>query len=279
MITRARRMPVTRLLLVTLIALVLALYAFPYAYLVLTSVKPAIEAVAIPPTVLPSRLDSGNYERILSDPAITGSFGNSIVIATMSTALALLLAIPAAYGVTRFGTRLGQVFTIGVLLTRMVPYVSIGIPFVAIMRSLNLSDTHLAVALAHTTINLPLAIWLMASFFEGLPAELEEAARVDGCTRLGALVRVILPLAAGGIAVTAIFAFLASWSEFLFALLLTSVDAKTAPVVVAQFKSQFSIDWGTMTALSTLYSLPVVVLALILQRRIVAGLTLGAVKG
>jgi multiple sugar transport system permease protein len=277
--TARRTIPATKILLALLIALVLALYVFPYAYLLLTSVKPPIETIAIPPRVLPTRLDFTNYERIFGDAIVLRSFGNSVVIAAMSTVISLVLAVPAAYGISRFVTGFGRAFIVGVLITRMVPYVSVAIPFFAIMRTLGLSDTHLGVAFAHTTVNLPLAIWLMASFFEGMPPELEEAARVDGASRIGALVRVILPLVAGGVAVTAIFAFLASWNEFLFALLLTSVEAKTVPVVIAEFKSQYGLEWGVMTALASLYSLPVVVLALFLQKRIVAGLTLGAVKG
>jgi multiple sugar transport system permease protein len=147
------------------------------------------------------------------------------------------------------------------------------------MAFLRLTDTSLGLALAQTTISLPLSIWLMASFFEAIPNELDEAAKVDGCTRLGALWRVILPLTAGGLAVTAIFAFLASWNEFLFALLLTSVRAQTTPIVIANFQTQFGLDWGSMTALAIVYSLPVILLTFILQRYIVAGLTLGAVKG
>jgi multiple sugar transport system permease protein len=147
------------------------------------------------------------------------------------------------------------------------------------MSTLHLNDTPTGLALAHTTISLPLSIWLMASFFEAVPHELEEAAKVDGCSRLSALRRVVLPVVSGGIAVTAMFAFLASWNEFLFALLLTAVRAQTTPIVIANFQTQFGLQWGSMTALAALYSIPVVLLTIVLQRRIVAGLTLGAVKG
>jgi multiple sugar transport system permease protein len=119
----------------------------------------------------------------------------------------------------------------------------------------------------------------MASFFEAVPGDLEEAARVDGCSRIGALWRVVLPVTRGGVAVAAIFAFLASWNDFIFALLLTSVRAVTTPLEIANFQSQFGLDWGSMTSLAVLYSIPVILLTLILQRHIVAGLTLGAVKG
>ena len=133
--------------------------------------------------------------------------------------------------------------------------------------------------MAQTTISLPLSIWLMASFFEAVPPELEEAALVDGCGRLRALRQVILPVVTGGVAVTALFAFLASWNEFLFALLLTATRAGTVPIAIANFQTEYGLQWGSMTALSTLYSIPVVLLALFLQRHIVSGLTLGAVKG
>ncbi len=143
-----------------------------------------------------------------------------------------------------------------------------------------LADTPIALSIAHTTISLPLSIWLMSSFFEAVPRDLEEAATVDGCSRLGALWRVVIPVVSGGIAVTAIFAFLASWNEFLFALLMTAIRSQTTPVVIANFQTQFGLDWGgSMTALAAVYSIPVILLTLLLQRKIVAGMTLGAVKG
>jgi multiple sugar transport system permease protein len=266
-------------LLAALLVVVVAIYVFPYLYLVLTSLKPPIETIAIPPTIFPSEIRFTNYERIFDDHIIQRSFLNSMLVALASTTLSLVLAVPAAYAISRFQFGIGKLFVVAVLITRMVPYVSIGIPLFGMVRTLGWSDTHLALALAHTVVTLPLATWLMASFFEGMPTELEEAARVDGCTRIGALVRVILPIVAGGVAVTAIFAFLASWNEFLFALLLTSVQAKTAPVVIAEFRTQYGLEWGTMTALGVLYSLPVILVALILQRRIIGGLSMGAVKG
>ena len=165
------------------------------------------------------------------------------------------------------------------LVTRMVPPVAIGIPLVAIMTGIGLRDTPTGTALAHTAISLPLAIWLLTSFFEAIPVELEEAAMVDGANRMRILLSVIVPVVSGGIAVAAIFAFLASWNEFLFALLLTAIRAQTTPIVIANFQTQFGLQWGSMTALAMLYSIPVVAITFLLQKRIVGGLTLGAVKG
>jgi multiple sugar transport system permease protein len=259
--------------------LVVLVYAFPFVYLVLTSLKPPTDAIAVPPTVLPRRFSLENYVDVLHRDGLMASFINSVTTATITTVLSMALAIPAAWGITRYRTRAGRVLLVGSLLVRMIPAVAVGVPLVGIMGSLRLSDTPLGLALAQTTVAMPLAIWLLASFFEAVPREIEEAALVDGCSRPRALLSVILPVVSGGAAVAAIFAFLASWNEFLFALLLTSLRAQTTPLAIANLQTQFGLDWGPMTALATLYSLPAVVLTLLLQRRIVAGLSLGAVKG
>jgi len=268
-----------RILLWAVLALALVLYGFPFLYLILTSFKTPLEAIAVPPSVMPSVWTLENYVSALTREGVDAALINSVVTALVSTALSLVLAVPAAYAITRFRTPSGRVFILAALVTRMVPTIAVGAPLVAVMRNLGLSDTSFGLALAHTTISLPLSIWLMTSFFEAVPDELSEAAQVDGCNRLQSMLRVVLPVVSGGLAVTAIFAFLASWNEFLFSLLLTSVRAQTTPVVIANFQSQFGLDWGGMTALAAIYSVPVIVLTLFLQRHIVAGLTMGAVKG
>jgi multiple sugar transport system permease protein len=275
----AKRRNATRSLLWLLLIAIVLLYACPFLYLILTSFKNPTEAISVPPAIFPHHWTLTNFNAALTAPGVPSALLHSLEAALISTVLSLALAVPAAYGVTRYGTIPGQVFIIGALVARMVPPVALGVPFIGIMHTLRLDDSPLGLALAHTTISLPLSIWLMSSFLDAVPIELEEAARVDGASRLGALARVVVPVAAGGIAVTAIFAFLASWNEFLFALLLTAVHAVTMPVVIANFQTQYGLQWGTMTALATVYSVPVVLLSLVLQRRIVAGLTLGAVKG
>jgi multiple sugar transport system permease protein len=269
----------TRTLLWALLIAVLILYGFPFIYLLLTSFKPHAEAISIPPAIFPKNWTLDNYADALNTTGVIPSFLNSIQTAVLSTVLSLVLAIPAAYGVTRYKTRTGRIFILFALVTRMVPPVAIAIPMTAMLSTIGLSDTPTGLAIAHTTISLPLSIWLMVSFFDAVPDELEEAARVDGCSRLGALWRVVVPIVSGGIAVTAIFAFLTSWNEFLFALLLTSFRAQTTPIVIDNFQTQFNLDWGPMTALAAMYSIPVILLTLLLQRQLVAGLTLGAVKG
>lgn len=269
----------SRVLLWITLAVVLVLYGFPFIYLLLTSFKTPLDAIAVPASVLPSQWTLENYVTALAKDGVAPAIINSVVTAVLSTVFSLVLAVPAAYAITRYRTPSGRVFVLAALVTRMVPTIAVGVPLVETMRTLGLSDTSLGLAIAHTTISLPLSIWLMSSFFESVPDELEEAAKVDGASRLGALWRVVLPVVSGGLAVTAIFAFLASWNEFLFSLLLTSVRAQTTPIVIANFQTQFGLDWGGMTALAAVYSIPVILLTLALQRHIVAGLTLGAVKG
>lgn len=269
----------SRALLWLILVAVVVLYGFPFVYMLFTSFKTPLETISVPPKLLPSTWTVDNYIAALSRDGVLASFVNSIITAVLSTLISLVLAIPAAYAVTRFRTRTGRIFIVLALVARMVPPIVIGVPMIAIFRTLGISDTSLALAIAHTTISLPLSIWLMSSFFEAVPVELEEAAKIDGNSRLGALWRVVIPVTSGGVAVTAIFAFLASWNEFLFALLLTAVRSQTTPIVIANFQTQFGLDWGSMTALAVLYSIPVILLTLLLQRHIVAGLTLGAVKG
>lgn len=259
--------------------LIVGAFVLPYAHLLLTSFKPPTEVLAIPPTFIPSRFELTNYVSALSDPGITRSFVNSLLVAVGGTALTLVLAIPAAYAAAFYGTKLGKAFLMIALIVRMLPPVALAIPIFQAFRQLRLIDTQLGLMLAQTVISLPLVIWLLAAFFESIPQALEEAALIDGCNRLTAMLRVTLPVAGGGIAVAAIFAFLSSWNEFLFALMLTSVNAVTVPLTIANFKSQFGLDWGSMTAMAVMYSLPVIAVTLALQRRIVAGMTFGAVKG
>ena len=269
----------TRVLLWIVLIAIVVLYGFPFLYMLLTSLKTPVETIAVPAQVFPSTWTLENYVSALTRDGVLASFINSVVTAVLSTLISLVLAVPAAYAITRYRTRLGRVFILVALITRMVPAIVVGAPMIGIFRSLGISDTSFALAIADTTISLPLSIWLMASFFEAVPDELEEAAKIDGASRLGALWRVVIPVTSGGIAVTAIFAFLASWNDFLFALLLTAVRAQTTPIVIANLQTQFGLDWGTMTALAVLYSIPVILLTFVLQRHIVAGLTLGAVKG
>ena len=265
---------------INVVALLLVLtYALPYVYLVSTSLKPPADVQQIPPSFFPDRVSLENFRTAISTAGLPKAFLNSAIVAVLTTVLTLLIAVPAAYVSTLYRRRITILFLLFALVTRMVPAVSLGVPLFQIMKSLRLLDTSLGLVLAHTSSAVPLALLLMAAFFEGVPRDLEEAARIDGCTRFQAFVRIILPVMRGGMAITALFSFIASWNEFLFALLLTSQNGKTAPIVIAEFNSVYGLAWGPMTAAAVLYSLPVIFVTLLLQKQIIGGLTFGAVKG
>lgn len=262
------------------VALLLVLsYALPYLYLVSTALKPAADVQQIPPSFFPQRMSLENFTSVIGTVGLPEAFLNSAIVAVLTTLLSLLIAVPAAYVSALYRRRITMLFMLFALVTRMVPAVSLGVPLFQIMKTLGLLDTTIGLVLAHTSTAVPLAMLLMAAFFDGVPKELEEAARVDGCTRFGAFWYIVLPVMPSGIAITALFSFIASWNEFLYALLLTSESSKTAPIVIAEFNSVYGLAWGPMTAAAVLYSLPVILVTLVLQKQIVGGLTFGAVKG
>ena len=254
-------------------------YALPYVYLVMTSLKPPGDVQQIPPSFFPNHLSFDNFKTVLSTPSIPAAFASSAKVAVLTTLLTLVLSVPAAYVATQYRRGITIAFLLFALITRMVPAVSLGVPLFILLKNLGLLDTTLGLVLAHTANAVPLALLLMAAFFEGVPKELEEAARMDGCSRFEAFAKIILPVMRGGIAITALFSFIASWNEFLFALLLTSENTKTAPIVIAEYNSVYGLAWGPMTASAVLYSLPVILVTLLLQKQIIGGLTFGAVKG
>ncbi|RBW70782.1 carbohydrate ABC transporter permease [Bacillus taeanensis] len=254
------------------------LFLGPYIYLLLTSLKPSSEAVSVPPTIWPSEFSLENYVGMFEYLPIGKYFLNSLTSATISMVLSVFLGALAAYGLSRFTSKLGNVFLLFTLAIRMVPMISIAIPMYMIIQDMGLIDTKLALILVYTSINVPFAIWMMIGFFDGIPKEFDEAARVDGCSRLGAFLRIILPVSLPGLATTAIFTFMLAWNDFLFALLLTSTNSKTATVGISEFLTAYNLDLGPMTAAAISFSLPVMVFSFLVQRYIVSGMTLGAVK-
>ena len=220
------------------------------------------------------------------DAFFVRSFGQyiitSAVAAVISTACAMLLGTLAAYGLARFRLRgkLDRRLSMWILSTRMFPPILSAIPLFLMMRDLYLLDTVASLVIVYTAMNLPFVVWMMRGFFQELPREMEEAAMVDGDTRLGALRRVVLPLVAPGLAATAVFCLIISWNEFLFALLLSQTDnSMTLPVGIAGRVTQYKIEWGAMSAAGVVAMIPILVFALAVQRYLVRGLSLGAIKG
>jgi multiple sugar transport system permease protein len=207
-------------------------------------------------------------------------FLNSVILATASTITALALGVPAAYALARFDWRGRDALSNWILSTRMLPPIVTIVPLFLMLRSLGLINSLAGLALVYTGFNLPFVVWMMRGFFQEIPKEIEEAALLDGETRVGALWRIVLPLVRPGLAATAVFCLIVAWNEFLFALILTQTQAAmTLPVGIASRVTQYEIKWGAMSAAGVVAMLPVLVFAAAVQKYLVRGLSLGAVKG
>jgi ABC-type glycerol-3-phosphate transport system permease component len=206
-------------------------------------------------------------------------FVNSAIVSAGAVVLSLVVGVSAGYAFSRYRFTGSRHLFLSLLVMRMLPPVAILVPMYVLFRRVGLLDTHLALVLAYTTFNLPLVVWIMRSFFEDLPRELEESAQIDGCTRFGAFWRVILPLARPGLATATIFSLILAWNDFLFAAVLTGHRSQTLPVMMAGYTTDSGIDWGNMTASAVIIILPTLLFALFAQKHLAAGLSAGAVKG
>ncbi len=256
------------------------LLLLPILWIFATSLKPTSEIFAIPPQLLPQAPTLEHFQDVLADGGLLQMFGNSLFVGACATAISLVLGIPAAFGFARFRYRMSGVLLGAALVTRMFPPVALALPFFLQFRELGLINTTTGLVIAYIPIVLPLVIWMLEGFFREFPEELLEAARLDGLGTLRALLQIVVPLTRPAIAVAGLFGFLAAWNEFVIALSLTRTpEAQTMPVGIASYITQFQTVWGAMTAASVLYLLPVLVVTLVAQRGIIAGLMSGATKG
>jgi len=250
----------------------------PVTWMGLTSIKPdSLVAVSPPVWVFPPTL--GNYASLVGSPDFQRYLVNTLVVASVTSVLAATIGFLSAYSFTRFSFRGSTFLPLLYLVVRMVPRITLVLPLYVIFTQLHMLNTRAALIVSYTTFALPFGIWMMIGFLQELPIDLEEAAAVDGCNRWQVLQKVVVPLAAPGIATTAIFAFLLGWNEFLFSLILAGPDSRTLPVLIASFDTDRGVLWGQFSAAAVLIMLPVAAVALALQRHIVSGLTMGAVKG
>lgn len=271
----------SRLLTITIYALVilaLVVSLFPIFWFFLTSIKPRDLTFAIPPAwIFTPTFD--NYAAVLSDRQFLRYLLNSLIIAGGTTGIALASGLLAGYALARYKFRGNGAFRFLFLLPQITPSVAILVPLFVLFNGLDLTNTHLALILANLTLTMPLAIWMLIGFFEDSPIDLEESAMIDGCSRLGALARVVLPVIAPGLAAAAALCFIYSWNEFLYASILSGRDTRTLSVAITSFLTNRAIDWGRTAAAGSLILLPVLVFALFTQRYLVRGLSHGAVKG
>ena len=269
-------------LLILAMIIMAIVFLFPSFWTVLTSFKIRRDALSIPPKFFFTPI-IGNYRELFSGRFEGGSifsifFPNSLIIALCSTGLTLILSTLAGYSLARFRFFGRKGIGFFILATRMLPPIGVVIPLFLMMTSLKLVDTRLGLILAYAALNVPLGTWILKGFIEGVPREIEECAKIDGCSLFSVLAKIVFPLVAPGLAAVAALSFMLSWNDFALALFLTSSQAKTLPVSLASFQTEQGIVWGPMSAMATIVAVPVILFVLLTQKYIVKGLTLGSIK-
>jgi len=277
--TRSATRRLAGLLFYAVLALFTAVVLFPFYWLLASSVKTQDQLFTIPPLWVPTAPTLGNFVRLFQGQFPTW-FQNSLVVAVATTVIGLTLAALAAYAFSRFPFRGSRALSTLFLFIQLFPVAVVIIPLFMLWTSLTLTNTYWSLIVTYLVFGLPISTWLLIGFFNAVPVELEEAAMIDGSSRLGALWRVTLPLSLPGLAATAIYVFLLAWNEFFFALtFMNSTEMRTIPVGIESFFAEHSVDWGLVMAGSVVASVPVVVLFGLLSRYFIQGLTSGAVKG
>ncbi len=255
-----------------------AAFLFPFLCMILVSLRSRVDVIQ-PERLFTAPVSLDNYRLLLESGDIGPYFVNSMVVALLTTLISLVLGTIAAYGFARYQWKHREDRAFWILSQRFLPAMAVVIPYFLMASLFRLLDTRTLLIICYTTFNIPFTIWMMRGFIEELPMELEEAAFVDGCTRLQTMRRVVLPLVLPGMTATAIFCIINSWNEFVFANFLTSIHAKTVPTSVMMYLSISGVKWGEMAATGVLAVLPVFVFAIAVQKYMIRGLTFGAVKG
>lgn len=270
-----------------LLTIYLVVIWFPIYYIFITSLKPTSEVLSLPITFFPQNPTIGNYVDIFTNRPFEYYTMNSMIVATTTTVICVTLGTLTGYSFSRHDFMGNKTLLLSIVGARMIPPIALIVPFFQIMSQPpliggltgSLYDTRLALILTYTFFNLPFAVWIMKNYFDGVPESLDEQARIDGCSRWEAFFKIILPMAKPGIAATAILAFIFSWNEFVFALVLTSSEAaQTLPIAVSLFVADDFVDWAHLAAGGMIAALPGILFGLFFQQYIVSGLTQGAVK-
>ena len=253
---------------------------FPAVWILFTSLKREVELVRKPITWFPHSITFQNYVQAFTDQPLLRYLGNSLVVALVSTVFSLLIAAFAAYAIARLNLKHKQLILTTIVASSMFPLVTLLVPIFETMRALGLLNTYTALVLPYVVLNLPVCTLVLVSFFQSIPKDLENAAMIDGCTRMGALWRVVVPLAAPGIFTAGILAFVNAWDEFLLALSLNSgASMRTLPVGISLYQGEFSFPWPIISAALIVAIVPIAVLIALFQERVVGGLTQGGLKG
>lgn len=260
-----------------LVAVIILFFTFPILWAISISLRSRLDILTIPPHLF-APITFNNYLEVFSDPQVTRGFINSVSLTVAALILSFVVGLPAAYAVARYEFRGKRFFLLWILFGLMIPLMALVIPFYLVYQQVGLLDTHIGMVLIYLVIDIPFVVWFMWTFFRQLPRELDEAAFIDGCSHLQVITRILLPIAKPGIAAAAISCAIATWNEFLFALLLTRTAVKTAPVVIVGYMSTSGARWGEMAAMAVILMIPAFLFGLSIQRYYMQGLTAGAVK-
>ena len=265
------------IVLYVILIIFLVITLLPYVWLVLTSFKTRVDSFAIPPKIFFSAtLD--NYKAAFLDKGFLMNLKNSIIIMLFTVGIGLALGLPSSFAFSRFKTRKDQVLLNYLLGTRFTPVVVLALPLYLLMSKIGMLNSYGGIIVAHVAFNLPFVIWMMKGFFDAIPKEIDEAARVEGYSWFKVFLKIDIPLVKSGLAATAVFCAINSWNEFLMALILTGRDTATMPVGVPGLLTPQGTIWGQVSAVGTVITIPVLIFAILVQKHMIAGMTMGAVK-
>ena len=252
---------------------------FPVYWMLNTAIKPAKDTIDPDPSLFPTGFTLDNFRRALAIADFWGPVGRSLIVSVSVVAIGIVVGMLAALAISRFAFRGRKIVIVGILAVQMVPLVAMIIPIFLLLNDLEQYDKLSGLIITYLTFILPFTVWTLRGFIVNIPKELEEAAMVDGCSRTGAFIRVVFPLLAPGMVATSVYAFIQAWNEYIYALMLLSQEHQTATVWLGNFTTKHGTEYAPMMAGSTMMAVPIVVLFLLVQRKMAAGLTAGAVKG
>ncbi len=269
------RKVITNIFFYLLVVAIALAVLFPFLWMLASSFKTQVDIISWPPKFIFSPTLQ-NYQKVFGEQDFLKYFVNSTIVGSVAVGVSLILGLPAAYSISRYAQKKLAVF---ILLARLMPGISFLMPWYIVFSRLNLMDSYVALILSHILISLPIVVWIMSTYFNSIPREMEESAMVDGATRQYAFWAIILPLSGPGIITATTLSFIFSWNNFMFSQVLSMEKTKTLPIAVYNFVSYAEVDWGGVMAAAVAIMAPAIILTMIFQKYVVKGLTMGAVKG